>query len=151
MYPWLRYLIALVVGSHGFIYIRFMGMGLLGPSQLKGWQGSSMLLGDAVTGDGLKTLLAVLHVSAGVVILACALTIAAAPRAPGWWRPLAIAGGLLGLAAFAFFVDGQAGLLVEEGGIGALISLALLTGAIAFGGAFGSEKAPGTGTRTRRE
>lgn len=148
MYPWLRYLIALVVGSHGFVYIR---LGLLGPSQLKGWQGSSMLLGDAVTGDGLKTLLAVLHVSAGVVIIACALAIAGARRAPGWWRPLAIVGGLLGLAAFAVFLDGQARLVVEEGGIGAAVSLALLAGAIAFGGAFGGEKAPGTGTRTWRE
>ncbi len=140
MHRWLRYLIALVVGSHGFIYLR---LGLLGPSQPKGWHGS-MLLGDAVTGDGLKTLLAVLYVSAGVVILACALAIAGARRVPGWWRPLAIGGALVGLAAFAVFLDGQARLAFEEGGIGAAVNLVLLAGAIAFGRALGGEKAPGT-------
>jgi hypothetical protein len=129
---WLRILIAFVVGSHGFGYLMFAQHV---PSQLKGWRGS-MLLGSVIGGDAVRTLLAVLHVGAGTAVIACALAIAAGPCAPGWWRPLAIAGGLFGLAAFAVCIDGQAGLLAEEGGIGAAISLALLSGAVAFPGAF---------------
>lgn len=100
-----------------------------------------MLLGGVIDSDGAKTLLAALDIGAGVTVVACALAIAATPWAPGWWRPLAIAGGLLGLAAFAVFLDGQAGLLVQEGGIGAVISLALLAGGIALGGASRDVKA----------
>ncbi len=146
MNSWLRYLIALVVGAHGFVYLR---VEQFAPSQLKGWQGS-VLLGSVMSGDGVRTLLTVLDVSAGVVILACALAIAGARRVPGWWRPLAIVGGLLGLAAFAVFVDGQARLIVEEGGIGAAISFVLLAGAVAAGGAFGGEKAPAAHLLRRR-
>lgn len=131
MYRWLRYLIALVVGAHGFVYLR---VEQFVPSQLRDWQGS-LLLGGVIGSDGVKRLLAALDIGAGVTVIGCALAIAAAPRAPGWWRPLAIAGGLLGLAAFAAFVDGQVGLLVEEGGIGAAVSFALLASAIALGGA----------------
>jgi hypothetical protein len=41
-----------------------------------------------------------------------------------------------GIAAFAVFWDGQARLVFEEGVVGALISLCLIVGAIAFPGAF---------------
>jgi hypothetical protein len=132
MNDWLRYLIALVIGCHGFGYLMFAQHV---PSGLKDWQGS-MLLGAAIGGDAVRTLLAVLHIGAGAAAIACALAIAAAPWAPGWWRPLAIAGGLFGLAAFTVCIDGQAGLLAEEGGIGAAISLVLLSGAVAFPAAF---------------
>ncbi len=139
MNRWLRYLIALVVGAHGFVYLR---VEQFVPSQLQSWHGS-VLLGSVIGGDGVRTVLTVLDVSAGVVILACALAIAGTHRLPGWWRPLAIAGGLLGLAAFAVFVDGQARLIVEEGAIGAAVSLALLAGAIVSAGRFGGRRRRG--------
>jgi hypothetical protein len=41
-----------------------------------------------------------------------------------------------GLAGFAVFWDGQAQRVVEEGGIGAAISLMLLVSAVAFPGVF---------------
>jgi hypothetical protein len=55
---------------------------------------------------------------------------------PGWWRPLAITGAALGIVAFTAFWDGQTGLLLDEGGLGALISLIILAAAIAFPTAF---------------
>jgi hypothetical protein len=55
---------------------------------------------------------------------------------PGWWRPLAITGAVLGIVGFTVFWDGQTGLLFDEGGLGALISLIILAGAIAFPAAF---------------
>ena len=60
------------------------------------------------------------------------------PWAPGWWRPLAITGGAIGVAAFLSFYDGQIKLVVQEGGIGLLASLAPLLVALALPGAFGS-------------
>lgn len=68
-----------------------------------------------------------LHV---VATLACAATIGFAPLVPGWWRPLAINGATVGIDGFVVFWDGQTRLLVEEGGIGALVSLILLGSAI---------------------
>src|SRR5659263_572206 len=47
MTAWLRYLIAFVVGCHGFTNIPF---GLLVPARLIEWQGRSRLLGGAVSG-----------------------------------------------------------------------------------------------------
>jgi hypothetical protein len=132
MAPWLRYLIAFVIACHGFIYIPILFV----PDTFREWQGRSWLLGGALTGDSLRTLARVLHVGAGVAVLACALAIAFAPALPGWWRPLAIGGGALGLVAFAVFWDGQTGRLVEEGAIGAAISLVLIAGAIVFPNAF---------------
>lgn len=134
MAPWLRYLIAFVVGSHGLIYVMFVP---LARDALKEWRGTSWLLGQAVTGGKLYTLASASHIAAGVIILACALAIAFAPAAPGWWRPLAIVGAALGILAFAVFWDGQVQLLVQEGGIGPFVSLILLAVALAFPGAFG--------------
>lgn len=133
MTPWLRYLIAVFVASHGFTYIPF---GLLVPDRLKEWRGTSWLLSSTLTGDRLKTIVLLLHVIAGITTLACAVTIGCAPSAAGWWRPLAILGGAFGTAAFAVFWDGRAQFFVLEGGIGVVISLILLVSAIAFGGAF---------------
>lgn len=134
MTPWLRNLIAFVVGCHGFTYIPF---GILVPSKLKEWKGSSWILGSALTGDRLKTLVLILHVMAGIAVLACAVAIGLAPSIPGWWPPLAIIGAALGIAGFAIFWDGQTELLAQEGVIGAIISLILLVSAIAFAGALG--------------
>lgn len=131
--PWLRYLIAFLVVCHGFVYLRIM---VTAPNQLPGWNGSSWISGGALSGDRLKSLLLVLHAAAGVLILACGVAIGLAASLPGWWRPLAIVGAALGLAAFALFLDGQPQLVVQEGGIGAGISAILLLGAIAFAGAF---------------
>jgi len=130
----LRYLVAFVVGCHGFIYIRF---GIQVPGKVKEWLGSSWLLGGAITGDQLNALVLVLHVAAGIAILGCAAAIGLAPWAPGAWRPLAIVGALLGLVAFAVLWDGQVRLFVHEGGIGLVVSLSLLAGAIAFAAGFG--------------
>ncbi len=134
MTPWLRYLIAFVVGCHGFTYIPF---GLFVPGTLKQWRGSSWLLGSVLRGDRLNALVLALHVMAGIVTLACAAAIGFAPSVPGWWHPLAIVGPVVGIAGFAVFWDGQTQLLAQEGAIGAFISLILLVSAITFAGAFG--------------
>ena len=129
MSPWLRYLIAVIVFCHGFIYLR------IGPTiadTLKEWKGTSWLLGGAVTASQLKTLVLTVNVIAGIVTLACAVAIAFAPSLPGWWRPLALSSAAVGVTAFAVFWDGQRQLLLEEGAIGALVSLALFVVAIAF-------------------
>ena len=51
---------------------------------------------------------------------------AVAPLVPGWWRPLAVVGAGIGIAAFAVFWDGQTRLLFEEGAIGVVVSAILL-------------------------
>jgi hypothetical protein len=128
MATWLRYLIALIVFGHGFVYVR---IGAVLPGPVTGWTGRSWLIGGAVTGDGLVALVRTLHVAAGILILACAVALA---LGHGSWRPLAIAGGAIGLVAFAVFWDGQARLLFEEGGVGAAISLVLVAVAIVSAG-----------------
>ena len=133
MQPWLRYVIAFVVFAHGFVYVR---IGSVLPGPIQAWRGTSWVLGDGCTGDQLRRLVVLLHVAAGIVILACAVAIAFAPYQPAWWRPLAIIGATIGLVAFAVFWDGQALLLFEEGVIGAVVSLLLLVGAIVFSRAF---------------
>jgi len=133
MRPWMQYLIAFLVLAHGFIYVR---IGPIASRAVKGWSGRSWLLGDTITGTHLTSLVATLHVLAGVLILACAAAIAAGGLLAGWWPPLAVAGSVIGIAAFAVFWDGQARLLFEEGVAGALISLLLLASALACPGAF---------------
>lgn len=133
MTPWLRYLIAFVVFCHGFIHVR-IGSALPGP--IKVWRGSSWLLRSAVTDGRLKALVVGLHVFAGLAILACAAAIGFAPSIPGWWRPLAICGAAVGISAFAIFWDGQTQFLIEEGVIGAVVSLILLLSAVIFPRAF---------------
>jgi hypothetical protein len=132
--PWPRYLIAFVVGRHGFTYIPF---GTLVPDKLEEWKGTSWCPGGAITGDRLKVLVRMLHVVPGITILAAAVAIALASPAPWFWRPLAIAGAAVGIAAFAAFYDGQARLLAQVGPVGAVASLVLLAPGIAFPGVFG--------------
>ena len=134
MNAWLHYLIAFVVACHGLTYAMF---GFMVPGSLKEWTGASWLLGSALTADSLSRLIPTLHVAAGIVTIACAVAMGFAPYLPGWWRPLAIAGGLVGIASFAVFFDGQTQLVVQEGVIGAGVSVIILVGAIAFAEAFG--------------
>jgi hypothetical protein len=128
----MRLALALIVFGHAFIYIR---IGSLLPGAVAEWRGRSWLLGGAVTGPPLASLALVTHVLAGALLLTCALAIGLAPSLPGgWWPALPIAGGALGLLAFAVFWDGHA--FVEEGGIGAVISAALLVAAALFPASF---------------
>jgi uncharacterized YccA/Bax inhibitor family protein len=133
MDTWLRYLIGFVVLCHGFIYV---GVGWLLPDAVKEWQGRSWLLGSTVTDGWLNAVVVTVHVVAGMLTMACAVAIAFAPAYPGWWRPLAMGAAIVGLAAFAVFWDGQTSLLVEEGAIGALVSIILLGAALEFPLAF---------------
>ena len=133
MTPWLQYVAAFLLFCHGFVYVR---IGSMLPAPIKGWNGSSWLLGNSLTTSQLTKLSIGLHVIAGVAMLACVASIGVAPIFPGWWRPLAIAGSVVGIVAFAVFWDGQTRLLIDEGGLGALISLLVLVGAIVFRTAF---------------
>jgi hypothetical protein len=65
-------------------------------------------------------------------IVARALAIGFAPPVPGWWRPLAITGSVLGIGAFAVFGDGQTELLFEEGAAGTVLSMIFLAIMLAF-------------------
>jgi hypothetical protein len=133
MKPWMEYLIVFVLFCHGFVYVR---IGAMLPAPVKGWNGRSWLLGEWIANSQLTRVSVWLHVIAGIVLLACAVAIGLPSLFAGWWRPLAVAGALLGIVAFAVFWDGQTGLLVDEGGLGALISLLVLIGAVAFPNAF---------------
>jgi hypothetical protein len=130
MVAWLRYVIAFIVGCHGFIYLR---IGPFLPGMVKEWTGGSWLLGGAVNEGQFKAIVRGLHIAAGVLTFGCAAAIALAPALPGWWRPLAIGSALAGVAAFAAFWDGQTRFLAEEGFIGAMVSLILLAVAIVSG------------------
>jgi hypothetical protein len=131
--PWMRYLLGVLVFCHGFVYVR---IGAVLPGPVSEWRGRSWLLGSAVTGDALTAVVVGLHVLAGIATIACAAAIGFAPALAGWWRPLALVGGAIGIAAFMAFWDGQVRLLLQEGAIGAAISLLLLLGALAAPRAF---------------
>jgi hypothetical protein len=133
MVPWLKFLIAFIVFCHGFVYLR---IGSQLPAPVPAWRGTSLLLGNAVAGDTLRMFVVTVHVLAGVATLACAFAIGFASSIPGWWRPLGLASGLLGIAAFAIFWDGQTKLLFEEGILGAVLSAGLLAMAILLPAAF---------------
>lgn len=135
MKPWLRYVIAFVIGTHGFIYVKF-GLGGL-PDALKAWRGRSWLLGDVITGDRLKTLAFGLSLVAGTATLACGVAVAFAGSLHGLWRPLAVVGAAFGIMFFAVFWDGQTDRLVDQGAIGVAVSTVLLLSAILFPRAFG--------------
>ncbi|MCL5067891.1 MAG: hypothetical protein M1368_06020 [Thaumarchaeota archaeon] len=132
MYVWLRYLIALVIGFHGLVY-------LISPFWVtfQEWKGVSLLLGGTVSTQSLKAISTGLWVVAGISLLGAALTIALAPLVPGWWRPIAIMGGLAGAVSFAVFWDGQMQQFTNQGGVGMIISLVIVGSAVAFAHAFG--------------
>lgn len=128
MTPWMQYLIAFFLFCHGFVYVR---IGSMLPAPVKGWNGHSWLLGNSIATAQLATLSVWLHVIAGVAMLACAFAIGLPSLLPGWWRPLAVTGSVVGIVAFAVFWDGQTRLF-DEGGLGALISFFVLVSAVAF-------------------
>jgi len=130
MVTWLRYLIAIVVAFHGFIYIPY---GLAAISKIKEWKGSSWILGNIISGERLMSIVKPLHLITGIVTISCAIAIG---FASDLWRPLAIAAGIFGIAAFASFWDGQEQQVVPEGGIGAFISLFLILSVVVFPQAF---------------
>ena len=129
MKPWIHCVFAFVVFCHGLIYV---GIGSLLPGPIPAWKGTSWLLGGALTGEPLRLLVVALHVTAGVAILAAAAAMMLGASLAGWWRPFAMGGALVGLAAFAVFWDGQVTLLIEEGAIGALVSLTVFAVAVVF-------------------
>jgi hypothetical protein len=133
MTHWTQYLAALLVFCHGLVYI---GVGAMLPAPVTGWNGHSWLLGYSITTSQLTKLSIGLYLLAGITTLACAVSIGLPWVFPGWWRPLAIAGAAVGIVAFAVFWDGQTRLLIEEGALGAIISLVLLVVAMAFRPAF---------------
>ncbi len=132
MDPWIRYLIALFVGFHGLVY-------LIAPYWVKWstWGGTSALMGSILTGDSLKMLSSSLWLVAGIGLLGTAAAIAFEPSIPALWRPLAIGAGLVGVLSFAVFWDGQVNLLVDEGVVGMILSIVILSGAAAFPQALG--------------
>jgi hypothetical protein len=132
---WLRYLVAVVVGGHGFIYLRF-GMGGL-PEALKEWRGISWVLGDTLTGERLKTLAFGLSLLAGIATVATGAAVAFSGSLHGLWRPLAMIGAAFGVLFFASFWDGQTERLVDQGAIGVAVSALLLASALLFPRAFG--------------
>ena len=132
MAPWLRYLLAVIVFAHGFIYV-----GPLSPVRtFTAWTGRSWLLGGVLTGDSLRMLAWSLHILTAVATIGCAASIAFASVVPGWWRPLAIASGVAGLLAFLVLWDGRSQLAFNQGAIGAIVSVMLLITAIVYPHAF---------------
>jgi len=127
MARWWQYLLAFLVLAHGFVYLR---IGPVMVDTVGGWTGRSWLLGSAIKGPEFRALVIGLHLFAGVMTVACGITIAFGPG--GWWAPMAVLGGAAGVAAFAAFWDGQRQRLFDEGAIGAAISAVLLVIAVAF-------------------
>ena len=129
MNDWLRYPIALSVGVHGFVYLRVEefvpsqadGLARVHAARRRAWQ----RWGQATGGRPRHRRGRHGHcVCSGDRRCAVGARLVAA---------LGNCRALLGLIGFAVFFDGQVGLLVEEGGIGAVISLVILVGAIALG------------------
>jgi hypothetical protein len=126
---WLRIIIALFIGAHGLVYL-IAPFTPMAPSISKGWKGSSAMLGTALSKDSLESLTTALWVIAGIGLLATAATIAMVSFVPGLWRPIAVSASLLGVASFAVFYDGQTPLFVNQGGVGVIIDLAVVTVAL---------------------
>ena len=133
MKPWAQYLIAFLIFCHGFIYVR---IGSMLPAPVKGRKGSSWLLDEYISNPQLTTLVVVLHVIAGIATLVCAVAIGVPSLLPGWWRPLAMTGACSVSSRSPCFGMGRQDCGSMRGGLGALISLIILTAAITFPAAF---------------
>ena len=120
--PGMRNLLAFLVFVHGLIYL-WGAAGL--PDAIAGWQGS-MLTGDFIGRAAVGGLIVGLHVLAGLFFIALSGAIAFAPGLHGAWRPVTAAAAIVGLTAFAVLWDGRLGALIEQGVVGAAISLLLL-------------------------
>jgi hypothetical protein len=123
-----RYLIALVICFHGLVYVIFaLYSPYLGSL---GWRGSSLLLGNSIVGQTLKMLTIDLWAVAGVGLIATGITIAFISFFRRFWRPLAIGASLVSILSLWVFWDGQQSSFSSQGGIGMIVSLAILTAAI---------------------
>ena len=129
-----RYVIGLVIGAHGAVYLAGT---LLNPGLFDIWKGTSLLLGGVITGDPLKTLWAGLSVTAGLGLILTSSAIVLTTRFPGLWRPLALGAALVAILSFAVFWDGQVSQLVNEGVVGLGLSAVILVGSAAFPKTFG--------------
>jgi hypothetical protein len=137
---WLQYMVAFFVGSHGLVYLIFGALSISGPGfpqVFRTWRGSSAMLGGAVGSASLRTLAEYLWIIAGIGIIAAAIAIGLASLFPGFWQPIAIVGSVVGIASFAVFWDGQTAQFANQGGIGMIISLGIISGAVLFPAAFG--------------
>ena len=95
------------------------------------------MLGGAIGGAHLKILAEYLWVFAGIGIITAAIAIGLASWLPGIWRPVAIAGSIMGVVSFGVFWDGQRSQFANQGGIGMVISLGIISGAAFFPAVFG--------------
>jgi hypothetical protein len=124
---WTHYAAASAVLLHALVYL---GIGSQLPAPVSGWSGRSWLLRDAISPAHTARLSVMLHVTAGIAMLGSAGAIALAPQAPEYWRPVSIVAGGIGIVAFLVFYDGQPARLVDEGGLGALLSVVLVLTAV---------------------
>ncbi len=127
----IRYSVGVLVAAHGLVYFA-TPLTSLSESVFQGWEGSSALLGTALTAEALKAVTTWLWVLAGIGLVAAAAMFVFTSVLPGAWRPTAFAASLVGVASFAIFYDGQAQLFVSEGGVGLIISSAIAIGALAY-------------------
>jgi hypothetical protein len=137
---WLQYLVAFMVACHGLVYLVFGAVSFSGagfPQVFQPWKGTSALLGGTFAGSSLRLLTEYLWLIAGIGLLAAGIAIGLASSLPRVWPPLAIGAGIIGMASFLIFWDGQVPQFANEGGIGMVISLAVISGAALFPSAFG--------------
>lgn len=125
---WFRYAIGIVVAIHGYVYIPFAFYLV---NEFQRAHGASWLLGSVLGTSGLRTTTLMVHVAAGVLLLACGLLLVFAAGAVPAWRALAVAGGGVGVLAFLITWNGHISRLSEQGVLGAAASLAVLIAAIA--------------------
>lgn len=135
MKPWVRYAIAFVIAGHGLVYFN-AARGVL--PVFDGWRERSWLLGGAVTGLALRRLAVVLWTGSGLGLMGTAAVLAFAPEAEEAWRPLAAASSAVAVLGFFVFWDGRPALLVAQGAIGMVLSLAILLAALVYPQALGA-------------
>lgn len=129
MPAWLRHVIGLLIVIHGYVYIPF-AVYLVNDFQRS--YGTSKLLRRVFRAATLRTTTLTMHVTAGVMLLACGLLVAFAPGAIVAWRTLAVAGGAMGMLAFVTSWNGRPSHLTEQGILGATASLAIVVAALAL-------------------
>lgn len=132
---WFNYLVSLFVAAHALVYLA-TPLTNLSQSVFQSWKGTSAVLGAALSSVALRSLTTWLWIVAGVGLLATAGAIVFASFVPGIWRPLAAGGALAGVASFVVVWDGQGSQFLSQGGIGFVISLAILAAALMFPRAF---------------
>jgi len=135
----LQYPIAFIVVSHGLVYLIFGAMSITktGFPQVYGpWKGRSIALGQAIQRDSLKSLTEALWLLAGVGLIIGGAAIGVSSLLPGYWRPICVCASIAGVTSFAVFWDGQVEQFANQGGVGMIISLAIIAGSVLFPIAF---------------